>query len=179
MRDVTCEVSRWVDEYTLPLMNRAIVMLPNKDDASDIVQEVFYSAYTNYHKYERKSAPLTWLYSILRYKVADYYRAKYKNLEDDIENTFFNSVGGWSDDSVLNEWELEEDAEPKINDVIDNCVDKLPPQWCLAVKLYYLEEKKTNDVCDKLSITNNNLWKILQRSRLQLRKCLEINWFSE
>jgi len=42
---------------------------------------------------------------------------------------------------------------------------------------YYLQEKKAATVCQEMGINTTNLWKILQRSRMQLRVCLENNWF--
>ena len=62
---------------------------------------------------------------------------------------------------------------------LDNCIDHLPSQWKVTVKLYYMEEKKANEVCQELNIATTNLWKILQRSRMQLRKCIEVNWFEK
>ncbi|MFY7815939.1 MAG: RNA polymerase subunit sigma, partial [Chryseobacterium taeanense] len=38
---------------------------------------------------------------------------------------------------------------------------------------------KAQEVSQVLNISTTNLWKILQRSRMQLRECLEFNWFSK
>lgn len=39
--------------------------------------------------------------------------------------------------------------------------------------------EKADEVCHELDIAATNLWKILQRSRMQLRKCIELNWFDK
>ena len=95
---------------------------------------------------------------------------------------FFDRTGAWTDDSVLHEWsrgiEEGEDRHTLMN-TLDNCIDHLPSQWKVTVKLYYMEERKANEVCQELNIATTNLWKILQRSRMQLRKCIEVNWFEK
>lgn len=39
---------------------------------------------------------------------------------------------------------------------------------------------ESEEICEVMAITTlNNLWVMLSRIRLQLRGCLEINWFSQ
>lgn len=39
-----------------------------------------------------------------------------------------------------------------------------------------VDELETDTICETLNITPNNLWVILHRARLAMRKCLEENW---
>ena len=41
-----------------------------------------------------------------------------------------------------------------------------------------LEGLSSEQVCKHLEISQTNLWVRLHRARLQLRRCLEINWFA-
>ncbi|SUB88272.1 RNA polymerase sigma factor sigM [Porphyromonas macacae] len=176
------ELNRWIELYTEPLLNRAKSLIADKEDAMDIVQEVFISASSAFHAFERKSTPLTWLYNILRNKVADFYRERYRRPQTVSMSSFFDESGSWTDHSVLSDWS-EDFNEPKeqeaLTDTLDKCLELLPPKWRITVKLYYLQDKKTEEVCQESGITTTNLWKILQRSRMQLRKCLELNWFDK
>ncbi|ATA88600.1 RNA polymerase subunit sigma [Capnocytophaga stomatis] len=174
------QITQWIEIYSKALLNRALYLVSDKEDAADIVQEVFLVAYTSFDSFQGKSSPLTWLYNILRNKIADFYRSKYKNPVNTNLSDFFDKEGSWADQSVLNFWqEISENSSEKedFSRVLEECIEKLPPRWKILVKLYYLEEKKTEVVCQEMEISTTNLWKILQRSRLQLRKCLEINWF--
>lgn len=176
------ELSEWVECYTEELLNRAVVLLSNKEDAFDMVQEVFVVAANSYHRFERKSSPSTWLHQILKNKIADHYRNKYKNPETVSITNFFDEQGSWADQSVLNNWAdvLERPEEQShMSEALDHCIEYLPEQWRTTIRLYYLEDKNSNDICLNLKLSNSNLWKILQRSRMQLRKCLEINWFEK
>lgn len=175
------EINQWIELYSEPLLKKALFLMQDKEDAVDLVQEVFISAAAAYHTFEKKSTPLTWLQVILKNKIADFYRAKYRNPKTVRMSSFFDQqTGSWIDDSVLNDWTQNYDEienQNELTDTLGKCIECLPPQWLLTVKLYYLEEKQTNEVCSELEITSANLWKILQRSRMQLRKCIELNWF--
>ena len=176
------EINTWIERYSEPLLNRALSTMRNKEDAMDVVQEVFIAAAAAYHTFEGKSTPLTWLLHILKNKTADFYRDKYRKPEVVNMPEVFDRTGAWTDDSVLHEWsrgiEEGEDRHALMN-TLDKCIDHLPSQWKVTVKLYYMEEKKANEVCQELNIATTNLWKILQRSRMQLRKCIEVNWFEK
>ena len=171
------ELSRWVDEYSEALLSRAVYLLSNDEDASDIVQEVFISAYSSYDSFEGKSNPLTWLNKILLNKISDFYRAKYRNPQSISLNHFFDESGSWIDKSVLNDWEYDLNEENLSQDnwetFLEDCLELLPDRWKILMKLYYLQEEKAANICQEIGITTTNLWKILQRSRLQMRECIE------
>jgi DNA-directed RNA polymerase specialized sigma24 family protein len=59
------------------------------------------------------------------------------------------------------------------------CMENLPALWFSAVQLKYLEGKKGELICQELQIAPTNFWQILHRAKLQLRKCLENNWFKK
>ena len=94
MKSKEDELSRWVDEYSEALLSRAVYLLSNDEDASDIVQEVFISAYSSYDSFEGKSNPLTWLNKILLNKISDFYRAKYRNPQSISLNHLMSLVAG-------------------------------------------------------------------------------------
>ncbi|WP_373722174.1 sigma-70 family RNA polymerase sigma factor [Bacteroides heparinolyticus] len=176
------EINKWIESYSGLLLNRALSMVTDKNDAMDLVQEVFISASLSYHAFQRKSTPLTWLQNILKNKIADFYRDRYRKPETVSIPDFFDSSGSWTDDSVLHEWPRisnEPEGENTILDVLDKCIERLPSQWQITVKRYYIDQKKADEVCHELDIAATNLWKILQRSRMQLRKCIESNWFDK
>lgn len=174
------EIEQWIDQYSSELLNRAVYLLSDKEEAKDIVQDVFLAAYSGYQSFQGKSSVKTWLQTILKNKVADYYRKKYKNPAKTSLNSFFDETGFWKNgETLLNAWSetmLSGDLA-EFDRILESCMENLPPKWKILVKLYYLEEKKAAQVCQEIDITTTNLWKILQRSRLQLRECLEINEF--
>ncbi|MDO4228480.1 MAG: sigma-70 family RNA polymerase sigma factor [Capnocytophaga sp.] len=172
----------WVDEYADKLLQHAIFMLSDRVDAEDIVQEVFITAYTSREKFQQKSQPLTWLKGILNHKIADFYRQKYKNTQISFDY-FFDENGEWQPNQGFKEW--EDASNTTLTDdndflrTLEKCLEKLPEKWRILVKMCYLEEKKSDEICQETAVSTTNYWKILQRSRLQLKECLELNWFQK
>ena len=41
----------------------------------------------------------------------------------------------------------------------------------------YIEGLESDDICKELNITASNYWVLIHRAKLQLRACLEKNWF--
>ncbi|SIQ60999.1 RNA polymerase sigma-70 factor, ECF subfamily [Chryseobacterium sp. RU37D] len=174
----------WVEQHSGPLLRRAIYLLSDKVEAEDIVQEVFIAAVSSYDSFEGKSQPLTWLMTILNRKVADFYRKKYKSEPEIKLDHFFDETGSWKNNDVLNDWNASEKENELLDDsdfnkTLEDCIEDLPSRWKIPMKMYYLEEKKAPEVSQELNISTTNLWKILQRSRMQLRECLEFNWFAK
>lgn len=182
----TSELEKWIDDYSRSLLDRAYYLLSNKEDAEDAVQEVFLSACKNSSSFQRKSSPQTWLMGILHHKVADIYKKRYKGTAVNLDfEQVFDKNGEWNTKDVLNSWEEENSASTNLLDdedfstVFHQCLEHLPKQWRLAVNLCYLQEKKTVDICTELNISSANYWKLLQRSRIQLRECIDIHWFNK
>lgn len=174
----------WIEQHSEPLLRRAVYLLSDKIEAEDVVQEVFISAFSSYDSFEGKSEPLTWLMTILNRKIADFYRKKYKSEPQVRLDHFFDETGSWKNNDVLNDWNASGIETELLNDgdfnrILEDCLEELPSRWKILMKMYYLEEKKAPEVSQELNISTTNLWKILQRSRMQLRECLEFNWFAK
>ncbi len=181
------DFEKLIEEYSPFLLNRAYYLLSNKEDAEDLVQEVFYSAYISYHNYNGKGSIKSWLQGILYNKTMDLYKKKYKyGTKIQINfSTDFDKHGEWSSADIEKNWFGEHKTEHE--NLLDNrefrdqfygCLEALPHKWGVVVKLCYLSENKAEYICSELGITLSNYWKLLQRSRLQLRRCIDAKWFN-
>ena len=178
------ELEKWIDDYSEKLLDRACYLLSDKEDAKDVVQEVFLSAYKSKDSFQGKSSPLTWLTSILHHKIADIYKKRYNgNPQPCSFELFFDKHGEWIEPDVADPWEEDEFAistlldNNSFCDILNQCLGRLPQQWLLVVNKCYLQEQKAAEICRELNLTTANYWKLLQRSRLQLRKCIDVHWF--
>ena len=175
-----------IENFSKRLLNRAYYLLSNKEDAEDVVQEVFLVAYNKRESLRDVQSVEAWLLGILHHKVSDMYKERYRkplvniNFEHD-----FDQYGEWKRTDVVNTWEEPSDSLEALLDDTDfrqsfyNCLDKLPPRWKIAVSLCYLSSRKASEICRELNITSTAYWKLLQRSRLQLRECVDKNWFNK
>ena len=156
------DFEKLIEEYTSILLNKAYYLLSNKEDAEDLVQEVFYSAYINYRSYSGKGTLLSWLQSILYNKAMDFYKKKYKygtkihvNFTSD-----FDKHGEWNHNEITNHWFGEDKSEQE--NLLDNiefreqfygCLDSLPQKWSIIMRLCYLNNNKAEYICTELGIT--------------------------
>jgi len=95
------------------------------------------------------SSVKTWLHSILKDKVADYYRNKYKTPLNVSLDSYFDEVGNWKDgNNLLGTWDkatLTGDYD-EFEHLLECCIEHLEPKWKLSIKLYYLHEKNTRNL---------------------------------
>jgi RNA polymerase sigma-70 factor (ECF subfamily) len=171
------------------LLRVAQLQLRERDQAEDVVQETLLAALEAQDKFAGKSSVKTWLTGILKHKIIDAMRKKSRepaastlNEEADIDDldAFFNENDHDHWESKPAEWRNpERDLEQRqFLDMIDFCLEKLPPNTARVFMLREVMELEPGEICKELKITATNLWVILYRARMLLRKCLEQNWFA-
>ncbi len=176
-------VIEWVEKYTDDLYNRALYKVSNSDLAKDLVQDTFLVASEKFSTFKGDSSPKTWLFSILNHKIIDYYRKKVKqpiSIDQTSVLKYFDENKEWLPEKSPQNW--NDDDKNLLDDydfqnVLKMCLDALPEKWNICVKLKYLMNKNGDDICKKLNITPSNFWQIVHRAKLQLRDCVETNWF--
>lgn len=98
MEEIYKEYSKCVFNYLLSFTN-------NTEVAEELMQETFYSAIKNIHKFRKESSLKTWLYKIAKNKVIDYYK-KNKKTEDIDEINEKNLLTDSFEDEYANRDEL-------------------------------------------------------------------------
>lgn len=176
-------LTNWVNTYTGDLYGWAYHKLSNAELAKDLVQDTFLAASEKMDSFKAESSPKTWLFSILNHKIIDVYRKKVKEpvtLDNQVFSSFFDEEGSWKNERKPKEWVEDENHlldDAGFTDVLEKCMDALPENWSATVKLKYLMSKKGEEICQELGIAPTNYWQIIHRAKLQLRECIEINWF--
>ncbi len=182
--NTTATLKCWVELYSDQLYTWAYYKTSDRETAEDLVQETFLAAVHSFQKFEGKSEPKTWLLSILKNKIADHFRKAYRNNANNNVSfsQFFDSNEDWITDQRPQQW--KDDDEQHLLDnydfkkILNDCLGKLPSNWKASVLLKFMDEKDSNEICQELEIAPTNYWQILHRAKLQLRKCLELNWFT-
>lgn len=70
-------VEYWFGTYRAQLHRIALPRLPSESVAAEIVQETFINCLQTLNLFKGKSSLLTWMQSVLRHEIADYYRKHY------------------------------------------------------------------------------------------------------
>ena len=173
----------WVDEHSDVLFRYAYIRTGERHIAEDLVQETFLAALQGYEKFQGRSSLQTWLISILRNKISAHFRQCRRQPApsseiDSGEHDFFEN-GKWKE--MPNRWssEPEEEASKKeFWDILVRCMGRLSPALADAFILREMKLLEQDEICGQLNISDTGLWSRLHRARLNLRHCLEKNWFS-
>jgi len=91
-------------------------------------------------------------------------------------------AGSWKEDRTPQDWGIAPDAameNDELGNMLLHCMSILPEKWRAVFSLRVVDELDTETVCKELDITSSNLWVILHRAKLQLRECVERNWFTD
>lgn len=178
----------WVDLYGDDLYCYALKFIPQTDIAQNLIQETFLAGLKGRASFAGKSSEKTWLIGILKNKITDHLRAKYKEVaasqliddEKTIEG-FFDSQSSHLAQEPKS-WEfnptiLLENKEfwKSFND----CLSHLPEKTAQAFSLREIESMDSEEICKVLGISSTNFWVLMHRARIQLRQCLESNWFKD
>jgi len=175
----------WLDKYGDYLYNYAISRVSDAETAEDLVQETFLSAFKSKDNFEGRASEKTWLASILKNKVIDHYR---KTLIKDPEQSgkketpmsFFSKDGSWQMDLAGHDWNTEASAaleSAEFFKVFHNCVEGIKGKTNAAFTMKYLDEEESEEICKALEISPSNYWVMIHRAKIQLRDCLDKNWF--
>ncbi|MGE0378659.1 MAG: sigma-70 family RNA polymerase sigma factor [Planctomycetaceae bacterium] len=175
----------WVDDHGDALFRFAMVRVGRREIAEDLVQETFLAGLKSRDRFRGQSQERSWLIAILKHKTADWLNRRAR------ERTQTMGAGGdaWVD-SLFDErerWEVPpghwgDRPETALEctefwDVFSVCVQKLPARLSMVFQQREIEERSTEEICKELRLSPTNLWVMLHRARLRLRKCLDAHWF--
>ena len=181
----TLDPTKWIDNYSDYLFRYTTVRVNNHEVSKDLVQETFFSGLKSAKNFQGKATERTWLISILKRKIIDHYRkTNSKKGQAEVRMNFYNdgeNEGDWIEQRVPQSWDNE--VEKKLENTelqyqIDLCIEKLPKKYAMVFRMKTIQEVDTEVICKELGISSSNLWVIIHRARMQLRKCLEDNWFN-
>lgn len=104
-----------------------------------------------------------------------------ETLPDELEGRF-DDRGVWKHEPALGPCEWGEDAATALERkefmvTLQHCLDGLPPRCAEAFILREMEALSADRVQEILGVSPANFWVLMHRARMQLRLCLEENWF--
>ncbi|GAA3565048.1 sigma-70 family RNA polymerase sigma factor [Snuella lapsa] len=176
--------NNWIDLYSDYLYNYTISRVSDKTVAQDLVQDTFLAALKSMKNFKGESSERTWLISILKRKIIDYYRKINSNkgkAEVRIDyNSDSESEGDWLEERVADPYDkTAEDTmqNDELGEAIYKCLDKLPKKQADVFKMKTIQGLETEVICNELNITASNLWVIIHRARTAMAECLKENWF--
>ena len=174
----------WVEAHGDYLFNFAIGQLRDASLAEDLVQDTFLAAFKARERFGGNSSERTWLVGILRHKIYDHLRhtCRERTVRADVpashgDDEAWEDAVMWLHDVAAESQSPSrriELAEFRAN--LELALGKLPPRVAQVFQLYAVEERPNAEVCQRLDISESNLWVMLHRARKQLRSHLTGWW---
>ena len=182
--------STWVDQHGDYLFRYALMRLRDRSIAEETVQETFLAALQAKSKFSGNSSEKTWLVGILKHKIIDHFRKHRREvsleetqlLPSEREETFRTAgewVGHWSENAAPSDWgadPIKTLEKREFWQSLEQALQTLPPRLAQVFVLREMDEMSSSEICNLLEISESNLWVMLHRSRMQLRRALELNY---
>jgi RNA polymerase sigma-70 factor (ECF subfamily) len=131
--------------------NLARLGLP-KSDVEDVVQEVLLAIHAKRHTWDETRPLMPWLRAIVRHKVLDVARQRYRQSEAVVA-------------SALGAVEvMEPEEEPRSVQIVQRHVDELPQQQRKVVKALVFDGATIQETAEKLNISRNAVYVTLHRA---------------
>lgn len=181
--------AQFVADLRRRMLRFARLQLADASAAEDAVQEAFVGALRGSATFAGRAAYRSWVFAILRHKIADQLRAQMRYASspaaepaaDPVADGFFEANGHWTAEDAPAAWGDPHAAlqDNQFWNVFEACLDHLPEQQSRLFMMREFVELESTEICSAVGITTSNLNVSLHRARLRLRNCLEEHWFGE
>ncbi len=181
----TVDPEIWVETYADSLYGYAYVKINNSSLAEELVQDTFVAALGARKNFRGNSSEKTWLFSILKNKIIDHLRRKYRDKVQSLDTVsdqgldeYFDDRGAWL--NKPGKWKDNPQERYEQNEfltVLRDCLTFLPSRQSDAFQFREMRDFDSEEICKILGISSTNYWVVLHRARLAIRACLEKNWF--
>jgi RNA polymerase sigma-70 factor (ECF subfamily) len=184
--DIRRELDGWVRQWRAPMLRFARLHLSHHADAEDAVQETFAAVLMADKATLAGVEPRRYLFGILRNKVMDRLRQRYRTPEtqprdddDPLDELLFNQRDHWLSGVAPALWQTPESrtASDQFFRVLDLCVNNLPAKPARVFSMKEFLECDAEEICATLAISKPDYWQCLSRARKQLHLCLNQNGF--
>lgn len=174
----------WLEEHGDALYRYAMLHTRDPHRAEDAVQETLLAALQSRDRFIGGASVRTWLIGILKHKIMDMFRRDARELPleaadevgDDREPELFDAAGHWRD--LPAQWGKPEEVlqGQQFMRILQRCLETISKPLARLFWLREVMEEDSETICKELAITPTNLWTMLYRARMGLRRCLEKNW---
>jgi RNA polymerase sigma-70 factor, ECF subfamily len=161
-------------DYGKKILNLALRMTGDEDDARDLTQEIFIKVYENLGKFEEKSQIYTWIYRIAVNHIFNHLkkikRTRWLNVlnenildvlrEDQVDPGYLTDSGIMAPDQLLEKREREK--------IVREMIDSLAPKYRVPFVLFRYEEQSYEEIASTLNLSLSAVEARIHRAKKQL-----------
>lgn len=158
-------VNIWFMEYFPKMMKYAELKISNGRVAEEIVQESLLNCLKNLHFFQEKSSLWTWMMSILRHEIADYYRKIYAKKAIKLLPMGEYILG--KEDELGN---LLISDSHEVSEKVRQIFAQMSDYYCELLFLKYIDNKKVKEIARELKKTVKSVESDLFRARCEFKE---------
>ncbi|GIW63923.1 MAG: DNA-directed RNA polymerase sigma-70 factor [Patescibacteria group bacterium] len=156
-------------QYSSSLANYVRKKVSDSRTADELVNKIFFSFFEALRDFKGESSLKTFLFSIARYKIIDYYRKKKikKVFLSNITLPFVKGLFVLMDDDIQRQELVEK---------IDNTFNNLPKKYKQVLSLKYIEGFKVSEISKQLKMSFKATESLLFRARQAFAKVFKSSY---
>ena len=160
-KDHTAHVQSLFVEHVTGLRYFVMSMVPDPNEANDIVQETFLTVTAKANDYEAGTNFKAWVFTIARFKVLEIYK-KQKREANRLSDAAITILAD----------EAQNEKDESMTDALATCLQSLSPKTAKMVELRYQDGLKPSAIADRIGWTAEAVYVALSRTRTSLRNCI-------
>ncbi len=160
-----------VETYYPRILALAMGFLHRREDAEDLAQDIFISAYVSLKHFRGDAAFQTWLYRIALNAISAHVRRQNRR-------AMLESCRSWVGDLLGNTRSADEDApderlyKRQLNALLSAAIDSLPEKQRTAFVLSRYDGLSQREIAQIMQVSEHAVEALLQRARHNLQKKL-------
>jgi RNA polymerase sigma-70 factor (ECF subfamily) len=139
-------------------------IVPNFQDADDILQQVAVAVINNFDKYDKERPFVAWTIGIAKNEVLMHRRKNSRN------KLIFSTQ---AIQTIAEVYEKESHKLGEMKNALDVCIKKLKGRAKRILEMRYVSELPIPRIAQKLGMTPNAVYTTFHRIRLALRDCID------
>lgn len=151
-----------VERYQRPIHALIRQIVPNREEAEELTQDVFVKAFRKLDSFKRESSLSTWLYRIA-WNTAISETRKRRLVYPDFDDQQLANLPEETVDEMLNR-----ENDEALMQRLERAIEKLSPEEKVLINLYYTENKSMTEVALILNITADNAKVKIHRTRKKI-----------
>lgn len=156
-----------VNRYKDLVFTLGLRMLKNREEAEEVSQDTFIKVFRSLNKFNGDSKFSTWIYKVAYNSCLDRIK-KNKKHQNNVE---INEITQYQIKTMDNAFDVLVEGER--NQLIQDCLNRLPSEDSFLLTLYYFEEQSLEEIANIVCLTPNNVKVKLFRSRKKMATILK------
>ncbi len=170
----TAVFSQLIDDYQQKVLGTCISFVPNKEDAEDLVQEVFLEVYNSISKFKGNSKLSTWIYKITTNKCLEFIRKKNTKKRTGFLKPLFGEDFSIDKTNYFTEFNhpgfLLENKE--LNETLFKAINSLPESQASVFTLHKIDGKSYQEIADITDKSVSSVESLMFRAKKNLQQLL-------